>query len=311
MPMPVYSRIADFSSPAGGRVVPGQGGLSVLLADAEAEVEYAIVLDRAPDFAALTGTRPVAAPADLLRQTVPDDELPPEVHAAVEGILQGSATMLDRALAVRDFIRDHYYYDRRYIEDPDVGRWLATISRGRGNAHIAAMHAGRDADHLGRGVCYELNNLACELLRRVEIPAAIATGWTFDRGHLDEPDHLWALALLPTGDGPRWLPLDASTTRKGQPLHAGRRPPGPWRARTQATSGRRPATPAWAQAGARRHEDGASIPVSDLMRVIGHLETLAGRPASDRGALRERCRTLLADPAAAAAILRCLGERDD
>ena len=64
-------------------------------------------------------------------------------------------------------------------------------------------HQPQHAHHLGRGVCYELNVLHCELLRRVGVPAAVAVGWTLGDGALLEPDHLWAMALLPSPDGPR------------------------------------------------------------------------------------------------------------
>jgi transglutaminase-like putative cysteine protease len=165
-------------------------------------------------------------------------------------------------------------------------------------------------------VCYELNTLACELLRRAGIPAAVAVGWTFDRGQLDEPDHLWAVALLPTPEGPRWMPVDASTTRAGTPLHAGRRPPGPWRARPPRRQAPPPRTPAWMQAPARQWERGDAVPLADLVRVARYLEALAGRGPDSAGSadsadeLRRRCRELLRDPERAAALLRAIrGER--
>ena len=72
------------------------------------------------------------------------------------------------------------------------------------------------AKYLGRGVCYALNVLACELLRRVDVPAAVAVGWTMDRGQVSDPDHLWALALLPSTAGSKWFPIDSATTRDGR-----------------------------------------------------------------------------------------------
>jgi transglutaminase-like putative cysteine protease len=310
LPVPAYGRVIDLSAEPEAELIDSHHGQSVLFAGADCTITYTVVLDAAPDFAA---TGPESEPASglaaarhLLDATVPDSELPAEVHAALDHILDQHARAFDRALAVRDFIRERYYYDPAYIEDPTVGRWLQSISRGRGNAHIAAMHAGRDARYLGRGVCYELNTLACELMRRVRVPAAIATGWTFDRGAIDEPDHLWAMALVPTAAGPRWLPVDASTTRQGMPLHAGRRPPGPWRARPRKQGTALPRSPSWAQGAQRRHDSGPALPLSDLVRVVRYVETLTGETMSDMDDLRRRCRELLGDPEAAARLLDML-----
>lgn len=308
LPVPAYGRVIDLSARPDGRLIASRGRGTIFYAERDADVEYTVALDEPPDFggaevsperilAALGRARHLAAP------TVPDRELPDEVHDFVDSILETWSDALGRVLAVREFIRTRYYYDPAYIENPVVGRWLSQVSRGRGNAHIAAMHAGRDADYLGRGVCYELNSLACELIRRVGIPAAVATGWTLDRGQIDEPDHLWAVALMPTEDGMRWLPIDASTTRDGQPLHSGRRPPGPWRARQPRQRQSPPTAPSWSQTPTRTHERDTSMPISDLMRVLRHLESVAGEAPSSTGELRKRCRELLGDPAAARQFL--------
>ena len=101
------------------------------------------------------------------------------------------------------------------LEDAAVGRWLARITRGRAHAHVASLHAAADDDHLGAGVCHELNSLTCELIRRAGIPAGIATGWVLEGGALSEPDHLWVVVFLETEGGePVWIPVDASATRE-------------------------------------------------------------------------------------------------
>lgn len=313
LPVPAYGRVSDISATPRGQLIGGHPGSQIFFSESTSDIHYTVILDRAPEFEA-TGTDDPGALArarHLRAPTVPDDELPAEVHAALDRIQDQHGRALDRALAVRDFIRERYYYDPAYIEDPTVGRWLRNVSRGRANAHLAAMHAGRDAHYLGRGVCYELNTLACELLRRAGVPAAVAVGWTLDRGHIDEPDHLWAMALLPTNHGLRWLPLDASTTQHGQPLHAGRRPPGPWRAETRRQSAPPPRSPAWARGTERRHEQGPALPVSELVRVVRYIETLTGETLRDMNELRQRCRELLSDPGAASALLQAVLDIED
>ena len=313
LPVPMYGRVLDIDArPAAKRVVH-RGGHTTLLLHADADVHYRIALARPP---AIDDHRapfaPSEAPATLLRPTAPDRELPDEVHDFVAGVLADRPPPRQRLTAVRDFVRRHYRYDPSYLEDERVAAWLRRASRGRTNRHLAALHAGADDRHLGAGVCYELNVLACELLRRVEIPAAIATGWTLDRGSVTEPDHLWAVALMPTADGPRWWPVDASTTRDGRPLHANARPPGPWRAPPRPR-GTPPKAPAWDRA----PSDGgpAPLPARALARAI--------RDAARRGdvslpgelrreaALLSRCRSLLADPEGTRALIALVAGKPD
>ncbi|MFT5434106.1 MAG: hypothetical protein ACI9OJ_004819, partial [Myxococcota bacterium] len=117
------------------------------------------------------------------------------------------------------------------------------LVEGKAHAHVAALHAGADAKHLGAGVCYELNSLTCELLRRLGIPAGIATGWVFGGGAVSEPDHLWVVAFLRDTEGqPLWLPVDASSTRSGRPLRVSSRPPGRFRPPADR-SAKRPVSP--------------------------------------------------------------------
>jgi hypothetical protein len=196
-----------------------------------------------------------------------------------------------------------------------VAGWLREVTRGRANVHVAALHAGGDGRHLGRGVCYELNVLLCELLRRLEVPAAIATGWTFSGGALAEPDHLWAMALLPSPEGPRWLPLDAATTRAGRPLQLPRRPPGPWRVKPprRASLPKGPRLEAEPKRRRRGRREGGvrapgfghsrpeperprALPIAELVRLARHLEARTGELLGDREELRRRFEDLLADP---------------
>ncbi|MCB9537384.1 MAG: transglutaminase domain-containing protein [Myxococcales bacterium] len=295
VPLPLYARVLDLQAPAAR--VPAADGALLLRHPEPFDIDLTVELPPAPRFE--DATIATAAPAALRRATVPDDELPGEALEAVDAA--ASLPPLQRALALRDFVRRRYRYDPTYIEDPAVARWLRGVTRGRAHVHVAALHAGRDARHLGRGVCYELASLACELLRRADLPAAVATGWTFDRGQVDLPDHMWVMVLLETADGPRWLPLDPSTTQDGRPLHVGPRPPGPWRPRAPKQPRPLPRRPDWAESGPAPGRS-AGPPVPELLAVARYLERLTGEPITDDAALRRRCRALLADDEAARAF---------
>jgi len=300
LPVPLYARVVDLDVRPPPRVVTRRGDATLIVTSAASDVEYDIALDEPPSFeSAPPGSAPVPPGPSFMEPTADDDDLPAEVLAFVDELSAAGAT-LSRALAIRDFVRASYRYDATYLEDPAVARWLKSVSEGHRNVRIAALHAGRDARHLGRGVCYELNVLACELLRRAGIPAAIATGWTFSGGQIADPDHLWAMALLPTSAGPRWFPIDASTTRSGRPLRAGRRPPGPWRVRGAVLpqlptllglerGAERGIAHAPRSTHKRRH-----APVAELVRLVRHLERVSGEAAAD-AALWERCKAVLGD----------------
>ncbi len=311
LPLPLYGRLESLEGPV--RILESRPGRLLCSVAAPTEISLRVSLGGAPRFespgdAALATWASAQLPPHLLEATVPDDELPEPVLAFAAALATSSAPPLTRALGVRSFVQQHYRYDPSYLEDPELARWLSSLARGRANAHLALLHAGRDARHLGAGVCYELGVLCCELLRRVDVPAAVATGWTFDRGRVDEPDHLWAMALLPSDLGPRWLPLDASTTREGRPLHASDRPAGPWRAKAPRGAGKVPGNPRWSEPAAGPEVD-TSLPLPDLLRVARHVERLTGASGLDEAALRQRCRALLDDPDKARALLELLRSR--
>jgi transglutaminase-like putative cysteine protease len=300
LPVPLFGQVTHVRATPAARLLETRGGAPLLVATDDTEVEYTVTLPPAPRYE--DATLPGSAPDALLAPTAEDRELPDEALRLADELASGALPPLQRALAVRDFVRARYYYDPAYLESPEVARWLDRLSRGRSNAHLAALHAGRDGRHLGRGVCYELNAMACELLRRAGMPAAVATGWTFDRGHVDEPDHMWAMALLDTADGLRWLPIDASTTREGRPLHVGRRPPGPWRAPADRGRGA-PPPPAWDRERDVRRYEPEAVPLGDLVRVVRYLEQLTGQELGNGNQVRELCRQILADAGAGRGLL--------
>ncbi|MCA9518174.1 MAG: transglutaminase domain-containing protein, partial [Myxococcales bacterium] len=353
-PTPLFGRLVAVSSAAdvGARVVPGRAGRTFVALRGPGEVACRVVLDEAPEH---VGGGVIGAPAGaegalrpLLAPTVPDEELPDEALAECERLRVAALPALEKAVAVREFVRRRYAYDPSYLEDAAAARWLRRVTRGRPNVHIAALHAteGRGGRYLGRGVCYELGAMACEMLRRAGVPAAIASGWVWEGGELTAPDHLWAMALLPSEVGLRWAPIDPAT-RDGRALRVSRRPPGDW-ARPEAPRGERaPRGPAWSaqdDAGGRwtapeereapprsRREGSASAapravggqrqapkprrerdrrppraPVGELMRVVQHLAELSGEEL-DGATLFRRCRELLDDPAKASELLRAMG----
>ncbi len=218
LPLPLYSRLI-------GPVTVGNGTLKSITHDeigAVIEIEgrgvisvkYDVETQIVPQF---TEDNATLAPPDkvLLTPTVPLHTLPRKV---VEWINQSNSAHLSdskRALAAQDFIRSNYQYDGGFLDREDVKSTRATLTFFTGNHHLELLHASGDIDVLGRGVCYELNVLLVELLRHLKIPSLIATGWVLDEGVVDLPDHLFALALLNSEEGPCLLPLDAAATERG------------------------------------------------------------------------------------------------
>lgn len=306
LPVPTFGRVAEVDiRDAQGDLTSGSDGTTMLRLDGASRVTLRMTLGQAPD---LASCRP-AADASALRSFVPDKDLPDEVHDFLASLDTDEAPAVT-ASAVRDFVRARYRYDPSYLEDPNVARFLARVTRGRASAHIAALHVSADERHLGAGVCYELGSLACELMRRAGVPAAITTGWVLNGGTLSEPDHLWAVALLVDANGEAVrLPIDASTTRDGRPLRVPRRAPGSFRA-PKDPKAKAPRPPMQDFGGAvvsarpgkkRRKPKPQKPPRAELLRVLRYLERRAGRELTDD----ERLSLLqsLADPSEAKAIL--------
>ena len=308
LPMPLFGRLLEVEAPEHVRLVEGRHMLPVLIAREDADVRYKVALGQTPVFEPQPITD--SFPKGLLLSTVPDRELPLEVHLFLDELVSREQSPVENAYAVRAFIKEHYRYDPSYLEDPEVAQWLRKVTRGQANQHVAALHAGRDAQALGRGVCYELNALACELLRRVGVPAAVSSGWTMDRGQLAQPDHMWAMALLPSDMGLRWLPIDASTTRQGRPLHAARRADGPWRIPPSEAPHSTPAPPAMPSTPASTvsiDRTKAHI-LGELLNATEHLAAMTRTP-KEEDVWRQRWQEILAEPALAEALLQWLLER--
>lgn len=301
LPRSLYGEVLEVEGPAGG-LAPSwtTEGLTLIFSPEEGQLSFEVELREAPLFQDREEQH--NAPKELLEPTVPDSELPQELHTWLDTLLNRSASSLSRALQIRDFIQSRYRYDPSYLEDARVASWLRKTTEGSANMHVAALHAGRGGRHLGAGVCYELNALCCELLRRAGIPAVVSTGWVLSGEQVDEPDHLWAMALLPTDQGPRFLPLDASTTRDGTPLRVPRRPAGNFR-RPAAPPARLPAAPAWARSQPEQAPAAHTPPIAELARTLRYLAQRQGVTLPDEGTLRRKVRALLDDPEKAAELL--------
>lgn len=118
-------------------------------------------------------------------------------------------------MLAQSFVQRNYVYDAGFMARPEVKTAVARRRPGRGNHHLEALHASGHGDVLGYGICYELNTMVVELLRHLGVPAMVGTGWVLDRGMIDRPDHLFALAIVPSPGGPCVLPLDSATGAQG------------------------------------------------------------------------------------------------
>ena len=318
LPVPHFGRIEALEVD-GEPVTPGADafGRPTLHLRAAAQITMRIALGRASglDGAVIDPSLEGVATAAF----VPDDELPERVHALLSEVdqqLDDGLDVVDAIHRVRDFVRQNYRYDPAYLEQPEVARWLSRLVEGKAHAHVAALHAGADAKHLGAGVCYELNSLTCELLRRLGIPAGIATGWVFTGGAVSEPDHLWVVAFLrDTAGRPLWLPVDASSTRAGRPLRVSSRPPGRFRPPPDRDA-KRPVSPREdLNPTPRRRQQPAGqstprkakrprkvvAPHAELLRLLRHLERRAGDELTEDE--REALRRALEDPHLATELL--------
>jgi hypothetical protein len=200
--------------PAGSAAVEVRGGRPV-------RIRYDVSLRRPPT---LTDARMPAL--ELGGPTLPRERLPTEVREWLERTADAERGAWELARRVEAFVQRRYVYDPEFRERPEVERAARDLRPGEGHHHLALLHASAGADALGHGVCYELNVLVVELLRHLGVPAMVGIGWMLDEGFADRPDHLFALAVVPSTTGPCLLPLDASTGPRGhvRPL-AGAAPP--------------------------------------------------------------------------------------
>lgn len=179
-------------------------------------VEFHVELLKVPDL----GMGQVGAKLDpaLTEPTQALSEMPPAVQQWVREI--GRRKLKDNEVAVlaAEFVQKNYCYDFHFKESRSARRAMSSLRKGHGNHHLQIMHAAGDSRYLGRGVCYELNSMVVELLRHLNVPAMVATGWTFKKANVTDPDHLFAVALVKSPMGICPLPLEAATGEGGREM---------------------------------------------------------------------------------------------
>ncbi|MCB9637446.1 MAG: hypothetical protein H6727_00895 [Myxococcales bacterium] len=165
---------------------------------------------------------------DYMQPTMLRSDLPEAIQGFLTQLEGTSSTQEEKARRIEEMVRKRYRYDMYYAQKASVqeARSLLPLHpRTPQNHSIALLHAGKQGSILGAGVCHGLNILIAELLRQVGIPSAVATCWVFDEGYLSRPDHLIALALLPSAEGTTYLPLDGAVNAQGRVLHQASPPP--------------------------------------------------------------------------------------
>ncbi|MBN9416586.1 MAG: hypothetical protein J0I12_14170 [Candidatus Eremiobacteraeota bacterium] len=218
LPLPLYSRLhgeIETSTPISVR----HGELGEVLVQTQRSVPVRFQVEILSPPRPLEGE--VVVPPAWRQPTL--EQLPEEVTAFLTA--QQGRSAWEKALAAQEFMQTHYAYDAEFGQHPEARKALARPHHGRGHHQLEVLHAGRSSDWLGAGICYELNAMLCELLRRLGLPALLASGWVLDEGFLEHPDHIFTLAVLHSVDGPCLLPLDGTSSTVGPLRQFKRRQP--------------------------------------------------------------------------------------
>lgn len=232
LPLPLYCRLLTETVVVGGNagirsMIHDELGVVIDIAGSGiVDLKYDVEILSVPDLNVDKSTQPVPDKA-LISPTVPIGSLPAKLVEWINQTILSDLSEAKRTVAAQDFIRSNYQYDGAFTDRSDVKAARNRLPVFSSNHHLELLHASADDRVLGHGVCYELNVLLVEVLRHLKIPACIATGWVFDEGVVDLPDHLFALAILNSGDGLCVLPLDAAATDRGpiRTIHRRRFPP--------------------------------------------------------------------------------------
>jgi hypothetical protein len=210
LPRPLYSRLAV--PPVGQLTGPDEFHQYRLeLDNPDVGLNYEVELCGVPNYQAGTNLR---NPSPRLLQTTSDlDRLPAPVSDWIDwGQCSGLPhwQLAERAL---EFVMGAYQYDLNYLASERVHQIRRRPAESGENKFLSMLHAGGSGRILGRGVCVELSVLLLEVLRQCGVPSALGRVWMLDQGLIHVPDHVIALALVPTEHGPYWLPLDPSGQR--------------------------------------------------------------------------------------------------
>ncbi|MCK6513196.1 hypothetical protein L6R29_24975, partial [Myxococcota bacterium] len=194
-------------------------------APSTATIRYALDLYSPPPIASQGSIHPNK---HYSQPTARREDLPPALQDFLADLQSSDLSALEKARRIEQLVRKRYLYEMEYAKRPAVRAARERIHQDRRplqNDALILLHAGQHGAYWGVGVCHGLNLLIAEMLRQVGIPSAIATCWVLDQGFLSRPDHLIALALLPTEGGLTALPLDGAVNHQDRVLHSASPPP--------------------------------------------------------------------------------------
>lgn len=169
---------------------------------------------------------------ELATQADPSLPFPPaaqqmlgEVKAELES---GALTIAAAEQLVSSFIEKRYVYDIRFAKEAKLEEQDFSGADGA-HKHFSLIHAAPPPGKLGRGVCYQLNEVKLEMLRQLGIPALFMTGMFANKTEIGVADgHAWVGIPVPGKgrDKVRLFASDSSIT-PGSPGHASPIPPPP------------------------------------------------------------------------------------
>jgi hypothetical protein len=210
LPRPLYSQLTV--PPTGQLKGPDKFHQYRLeLENLDTKLHYEVELCGVPNYS--EGTFLPNPSPKLLRTTVQLDQLPQPVRDWIDwGQCSGLPhwQLAERAL---EYVMGAYQYDLNYLASEEIQDVLQRPAKPGENKFLSMLHAGGAGRVLGRGVCLELSALLLEILRHCGVPSAMGKVWMLDQGLIHVPDHVIAMALVPTELGPYWLPLDPSGQR--------------------------------------------------------------------------------------------------
>lgn len=210
LPRPLYSKLTV--PPAGRLSGPDEFQQYRLeLDDLDTRLHYEVELSAVPDYQ--SGTYLPSPDPRLLAPTVALEKLPAPVRDWIDWGQCSGLPHWQLAERAKEFVMGAYQYDLNYTASHEVQQVLKSPYERGENKFLSVLHAGASGRLLGRGVCVELSALLLEVLRHCKVPCSIAKVWMLDQGLIHVPDHVVVLALVPTPQGPFWLPLDPSTQR--------------------------------------------------------------------------------------------------
>lgn len=214
LPMPVYSRLIDIETEGGESRLEGPDHLGLyrlVPPDESVTLHYTVEVSEEPEFRDLVRLDEVDP--RLVATTVSLDKLPADIRKWIDWARGSGLPHWQLADRANEFIRASYQYDLNYMKSEKVAKIMGEPVRAGENRLLDILHAGASGRYLGTGVCTELSAILLEMLRHSDIPCSIAAVWMLDEGLIHVPDHVIVMVLVPSEQGPYWLPLDPSGQR--------------------------------------------------------------------------------------------------